>query len=418
MEEFLKLIDFSPSPGFSIIMASIIVPTLLYFKGVPKQLWDQVMRMITITLIVDETDNMAGEDTFQALNKWICENRIQWLTRVFEINKDRQIVAGIGFNIFTYKGSYFWCYMGRKDPANSFHKIKSIGTYNLFTFKWNKALLEELVESSCKPHDPIFEAAMYRCQGDEARYVTRFPSYMKAQKQLLSKETYKEISEIFERFVNNPDSYFEKEKPHKETILLYGPPGTGKTNLIRHLAAKYNLDLVSVKPEDVTLSTFTVRSWKSEYYDNAYTLYLVEDIDSNKALLQGHSPDQTIVVNSGDSDMDKVKGTLSEMLNALDGAVPLDRCIVVLTTNHVDKLEKAIYRAGRVDHHINMDYVKFEDAVEYLQWSESDPRYEVLKQGCVKLHAITVSKMPHAKTVEEVQTLLQGGELSTTIGLS
>ena len=99
MEEILKLMNFNPSPGFGIIMAAVIVPLLMYCKGVPAAIYYRLKNILTIALVIDETDNMAGEETFHSLNSWICTNRIQWLTRVFEIDSKLNIVAGIVSNI-------------------------------------------------------------------------------------------------------------------------------------------------------------------------------------------------------------------------------------------------------------------------------------------------------------------------------
>ena len=64
-----------------------------------------------------------------------------------------------------------------------------------------------------------------------------------------------------------------------------------------------------------------------------------------------------------------------------------------------------------------MDYITFDDAINYLGWDQKDPRYHVLKTNSINLHASTVSQLMFAYTVDEVLTLLKGGEISTTIDL-
>ncbi|KAG6394596.1 hypothetical protein SASPL_145185 [Salvia splendens] len=54
--------------------------------------------------------------------------------------------------------------------------------------------------------------------------------------------------------------------------------------------------------------------------------------------------------------------TLSGLLNTIDGlwsACPGER-IIVFTTNHVEKLDKALIRRGRMDEHIELSYCGFE----------------------------------------------------------
>lgn len=414
MEALLaSVLNIPMTTGWGVVFASVIVPLLVFCRTLPGKIFDRIRMMLTIVLIIDETDNMAGTKTFQSLNTWLCENRIQWLTRIFEVNGLRQIVAGVGFNVFKYKGSFFWCTMGRKEPTSNFSKIKAIGTYNIYTFKWNKDILQDFVEESCKPTTTDFKGKIYRGCSGEVTYISDFPLYMKSQKQLISSHTYKQVTEIFEKFLDE-DDYVKRQRPHKETILLYGPPGTGKTNLAAHLSARYNMDLVTLSPDEITLTSFSSKSWESRYF-KGNTIFLVEDIDSNKAFLTGHVPDEKIIVNTGE-DSSASKGTLSDMLNALDGAVPLNNCIVILSTNYPQKLQESIYRDGRVDHHIFMDYISYRGALSYLGWKDGDELSEALKlHGPKEFPAALVSRLNFAKTKEEVITVIRGGDITKTL---
>ena len=46
---------------------------------------------------------------------------------------------------------------------------------------------------------------------------------------------------------------------------------------------------------------------------------------------------------------EKEKVILSELLNFLDGPSSPDSCIIIATTNHIEKLDPAIIRSGRFD---------------------------------------------------------------------
>ena len=414
METLLaSILNIPMTTGWGVVFASVIVPLLVFCRTLPGIIFNRIRMMLTIVLIIDETDNMAGTKTFQSLNTWLCENRVQWLTRMFEVNGLRQIVAGIGFNVFYYKGSLFWCTMGRKEPTSNFSKIKAIGTYNIYTFKWNKEILQDFVEEACKPTTTDFKGKIYRSSAGGINHISDFPAYMKNQKQLIASHTYSQMVEIFEKFLNE-EEYVKRQRPHKETILLYGPPGTGKTNLASHLAAKYNMDLITLSPDQINLTSFSTKSWEARYF-KGNTIFLVEDIDSNKAFLTGHVPEDKIVVNTAEESSSS-KGTLSDMLNALDGAVPLNNCIVILSTNYPQKLQESIYRDGRVDHHILMDYISYRGALKYLGWKDGDELSETLKLcGPKEFPAALISRLNFAKTKEEVQTVIRGGDITKTL---
>jgi hypothetical protein len=69
----------------------------------------------------------------------------------------------------------------------------------------------------------------------------------------------------------------------------------------------------------------------------------IEDIDSVKAVLARKDKEYNSSVETGEY------LTLSAVLNAFDGLVPLDGSVIFITTNHLDKLDSALIRKGRID---------------------------------------------------------------------
>merc|ERR1719399_2102384 len=47
--------------------------------------------------------------------------------------------------------------------------------------------------------------------------------------------------------------------------------------------------------------------------------------------------------------------SFSGLLNALDGAAAQERSIIMMTTNHKDRLDEALIRPGRCDVHVKID---------------------------------------------------------------
>ncbi|KAL3507849.1 hypothetical protein ACH5RR_033231 [Cinchona calisaya] len=64
----------------------------------------------------------------------------------------------------------------------------------------------------------------------------------------------------------------------------------------------------------------------------------------------------------GTRDKKKSKVTLSGLLNFIDGLWSAcgEERIILFTTNHVDKLDPALIRRGRMDKHIELSYCGFE----------------------------------------------------------
>ena len=59
--------------------------------------------------------------------------------------------------------------------------------------------------------------------------------------------------------------------------------------------------------------------------------------------------------------------TLSGILNALDGVSSLNNTIVVLTTNCIENIDKALLREGRVDCMIELPKIRGEVVKDHLE---------------------------------------------------
>jgi chaperone BCS1 len=116
--------------------------------------------------------------------------------------------------------------------------------------------------------------------------------------------------------------------PNKLCLLLHGEPGTGKTTTIITTASYFGRDIFYVSLKNISNND----------------LKMIFDYVNEK-----HSNQGIIVLNNLDSGL-----TLDFFLNVLDGTLTSNNSIVIMTTNHLDKINPVIYRAGRVDSLIEM----------------------------------------------------------------
>ncbi|KAL7104638.1 hypothetical protein ACP275_08G258200 [Erythranthe tilingii] len=152
------------------------------------------------------------------------------------------------------------------------------------------------------------------------------------------------ILEDLERFVRRKDYYRKVGKAWKRGYLLYGPPGTGKSSLIAAMANYLNFDIYDLELSDLRSNNELKKVLLSTANNS---ILVVEDID------------RTIDFQGNASDENQV--TLSGLLNFIDGLWSScgDERIIIFTTNHMEKLDPALLRPGRMDVHINMSYCTF-----------------------------------------------------------
>ena len=76
----------------------------------------------------------------------------------------------------------------------------------------------------------------------------------------------------------------------------------------------------------------------------------------------------------------KKKLTLSDILNIIDGIVSTPGRILIMTSNHYSKLDPALVRPGRIDHHIEMGNASRDTIKEvYLKYFDKELTVNDLK---------------------------------------
>ncbi|XVF58188.1 hypothetical protein PTKIN_Ptkin07bG0043800 [Pterospermum kingtungense] len=179
-----------------------------------------------------------------------------------------------------------------------------------------------------------------------------------------------EIKKDLVKFSKGKEYYAKIGKAWKRGYLLYGPPGTGKSTMISAMANflnydVYDLELTTVK-NNVELRRLLIETSNK-------SIIVIEDIDCSldltgqreKTKKKDESEEKVDPISKKAKEEEIKKDsevTLSGLLNFIDGlwsACGGER-IIVFTTNHVEKLDPALIRRGRMDKHIEMSYCRFE----------------------------------------------------------
>ncbi|SIP85810.1 putative AAA+ family ATPase [Pacmanvirus A23] len=167
---------------------------------------------------------------------------------------------------------------------------------------------------------------------------------------------------------------------NKLALLLYGKPGCGKTSLIKAMAAHLDYHIIEVKlsfmVNDAALMDMfhnkSLTSFKNndptfgihtDYIPLNKRVYIFEDVDAESKIIHQRTDEEEPnteeckdPVNSAEEAykvmmkkyMKKEKLTLSGILNVLDGIIEINGSIIIMTTNHPEKLDEAFKRPGRI----------------------------------------------------------------------
>ncbi|KAL3457573.1 BCS1 N terminal-domain-containing protein [Aspergillus heterothallicus] len=146
--------------------------------------------------------------------------------------------------------------------------------------------------------------------------------------------------------------YSDRGIPYRRGYMFYGPPGTGKSSLAFAGAGYLGLNVYILSlgsrrlTEDGLVQLFQKLPRKC--------LVLLEDVDSYEVAAKRKSGDSDDKSDKDLSTRDENKNemTLSALLNLLDGVAAQEGRVLIMTTNHLDRLDPALIRPGRVDYQI------------------------------------------------------------------
>jgi len=145
--------------------------------------------------------------------------------------------------------------------------------------------------------------------------------------------------------------YSNRGIPYRRGYLLYGPPGTGKSSLSKAIAGHFGLDIYILNLSTINEANLTSLFAKLP----SRCVILLEDVDAVSSNRDAETEDsrQTLAP-SRERKLASGKVSLSAILNVIDGVASQEGRILIMTTNHITHLDKALIRPGRVDEKVEL----------------------------------------------------------------
>lgn len=178
---------------------------------------------------------------------------------------------------------------------------------------------------------------IYTAWGAEWRPFGQPRRARELQSVVLAKGKRQAIEADVRRFMSRGWWYAERGIPYRRGYLLYGSPGSGKSSFIFALAGSLDLSICLLNLSERGLTDDKLNHLLSNAPERS--ILLLEDVD---AAFLGRGK-------AAESDGYQANVTFSGLLNSLDGVASSESRIIFMTTNHVEKLDPALIRPGRVD---------------------------------------------------------------------
>lgn len=192
-------------------------------------------------------------------------------------------------------------------------------------------------------------------------------------------EQIREMREVIELPLINPELFLRVGIIPPKGCLLYGPPGTGKTLLARAVASQLDSNFLKVVSSAIVdkyigESARLIREMFAYARDHQPCIIFMDEIDAigGKRFSEGTSADR------------EIQRTLMELLNQMDGFDSLGKVKMIMATNRPDVLDPALLRPGRLDRKIEIPLPNEQARLEILKIHSSP----ITKKGDIDYEAI------------------------------
>ncbi|KAI1741803.1 BCS1 N terminal-domain-containing protein [Xylaria scruposa] len=367
-----------------------------------QYLWEQVE-----TYFMSVVDIRTDDEIYNILMAWVATQRFSQGARRFVVNTslssrswflwrwdddededeyetgDNQSSEKRKKKALSYTpsfGSHYFWYRGRlllfrrtaNREQNSFMLVSEKEEISISCFGRDPWILKELLLEAREKYIAKDEHKTQIYRGT-TRSMSSEPTWQRCMSRasrpfstvILNEKTKQELIDDVTDYLNPATQrwYANRGIPYRRGYLLYGPPGTGKSSLSLALAGFFKMRIYIVSLSSVNATEEVLGNLFAELprrcvvlledIDTAGLTHTREGNDNSNPAPQGNNdemePGQITQGNGNTNPNNSFRLSLSGLLNILDGVASQEGRILIMTTNHMEKLDKALIRPGRVD---------------------------------------------------------------------
>lgn len=311
-----------------------ISAALIYARSLPMAIWGFCVRRVTMEIEVSDR-----EAAFLWVDRWLSQNNyLLKRARRLSVKDNKQTVRwGVLFTISPGL-HYLWfkrhlLIISRDRQESRAGKDAFHETLQITLIGRNRQIAFDFIEKCQLAAHPLQEKRLTLYKDHYSgwnEYSDR--GYRDPDTIILDKGLMESVSNDLEDFLKSQKWYKKRGIPYRRGYLFEGPPGNGKTSSIIALASKFKYDVCLINMSKKTLTDDELLDLMVRIPANSFLI--IEDID---AIFLARN-------NETDSDL-----SFSGLLNAIDGIASPPGLITFMTTNHIENLDPALLRPGRID---------------------------------------------------------------------
>lgn len=254
---------------------------------------------------------------------------------------------------------------------NDYDKIKKIGDLNNFITKIRKMYLDKITKQDDNQYIFVYQKMENIDEETKLVYSEHINKHNKSFDNVIIEKKENLINYV-KKFNFNPDKdvlndFKKMGMPYKAGMLFWGSPGTGKTSTIKAILKETNrhgviINLSNIESNKELEEVFRNRRINNKTYTGNQLCFILEDCDATKLSSikdRKEQPCVSLTPNNNENNLTtEIKNIitvnqkgfdLSCFLNILDGIIELYGIMIIVTTNHPEKIDEALIRPGRID---------------------------------------------------------------------